>query len=246
RGLVHLAVDEGGPRDHRVAVGQLRLLHLDVEVVAFARALADAAEHRHATVLLGDVVDELHDDDRLADTGSAEEADLAAALIRGEQVDHLDAGLERLDLRLLVREGGGLPVNRVPFRGDDRPALVHRLADDVHDAPERGLADRHADDVAGVAHLLPADEPLGAVHGDRPHRLLAEVLRDLDDEVPRLVVDRGVRQLEGVVDRRHIAVGELDVDGGTDHLDYASARGHRYALAAPGPHRRRIRSWLVV
>ena len=77
-----------------------------------------------------------------------------------------------------------------------------------------------------------ADQPVGLIHRDRPHRLLAEVLRDLDDEVPRLVVDRGVRQLEGVVDRRHIAVGELDVDGGTDHLDYASDRGHGYPLSA--------------
>ena len=41
-------------------VSSLRLLHLEVEVVAFARALADAGEARHAAVRLRDVVDELH------------------------------------------------------------------------------------------------------------------------------------------------------------------------------------------
>ena len=42
------------------------------------RALADAGEHRVAGVLLGDVADQLLDDDRLADAGAAEDADLAA------------------------------------------------------------------------------------------------------------------------------------------------------------------------
>jgi hypothetical protein len=53
-----------------------------VEVVALAGALADAGEHREAAVLLdGDVVDQLQDEDGLADAGAAEEADLAAAAV---------------------------------------------------------------------------------------------------------------------------------------------------------------------
>jgi hypothetical protein len=42
-------------------------------------------------VFHGDVVDELHDDDGLADAGAAEQADLAALQVRLEQVDDLDA-----------------------------------------------------------------------------------------------------------------------------------------------------------
>ena len=53
-------------------------LHLLVEVVAFAGALAHAGEDREAAVLVGDVADQLHDQDRLAHAGAAEEADLAA------------------------------------------------------------------------------------------------------------------------------------------------------------------------
>ena len=89
-------------RDDRLARLELRLAHLDEEVVALARALADAGEARHAAVRLGDVVDELHDEHRLADAGAAEEADLAALAVGGEQVDDLDAGLEDLDLRRLL------------------------------------------------------------------------------------------------------------------------------------------------
>ena len=61
RRLVHLAEDEDGLGEHGLAVGELRLLHLAVQVVALAAALADAAEHGDAAVLLGDVVDELQD-----------------------------------------------------------------------------------------------------------------------------------------------------------------------------------------
>src|SRR3712207_9005185 len=66
------------------------LLHLDPEVVALTRALADAGEHRGATVLLGDALDHLLDDDGLADAGAAEHADLAALDVRLQQVDDLD------------------------------------------------------------------------------------------------------------------------------------------------------------
>src|SRR4029079_17867721 len=92
RRLVHLAVDE------RDAVDHSGLRHLEPEVVALAGALADAGEHRHAAVLLRDVVDQLLDQHRLAEAGAAEEADLAAADEGRNQVDDLDPGLE--DLRL--------------------------------------------------------------------------------------------------------------------------------------------------
>ena len=96
RRLVHLAIHQ---RDLG-AFGELVLVHLDdagvdhlvIEVVAFAGALADAGEHRHAAMRLGDVVDQLLDDDGLADAGAAEQADLAALQVGREQIDHLDAG----------------------------------------------------------------------------------------------------------------------------------------------------------
>src|ERR1019366_615877 len=80
--FVHLPVDEGGLADDRRAALELRLRHLDVEVVAFARALADAGEAAHAAVSLGDVVDELLNENRLADAGAAEKADFAALPVR--------------------------------------------------------------------------------------------------------------------------------------------------------------------
>jgi hypothetical protein len=69
-----------------------------VEIVALAGTLADAGEHGVAAVRLGDVVDELENDDRLADAGAAERAGLAALDEGADQIDDLDAGLEDLAL----------------------------------------------------------------------------------------------------------------------------------------------------
>src|SRR3546814_6941782 len=58
--------------------------------LALAGALTHPGEHRNAAVTLGDVVDQFLDQHGLAHAGTAEQADLAAARIGGEQVDHLD------------------------------------------------------------------------------------------------------------------------------------------------------------
>ena len=72
------------------------LNHFVVQIVALAGSLADAGEDGVATVSLGDVVDQLHDQDSLADTGTAEQTDLTALGVGGQKVDDLDAvGLKK-------------------------------------------------------------------------------------------------------------------------------------------------------
>ena len=198
RRLVHLAVDE------RRAVDHARLGHLEPEVVALTGALADAGEHRLAGVELRDVVDQLLDQHRLADAGAAEQADLAAAGVRREQVDDLDAGLEDLRLRLEVLEQRRRAVDR-PALGalGDLLALVDRLAQHVEDAAQRDVADGHRDGRAGVDHLVAAGQALGGVHRDRADAVVAQVLLHLGNQDPVHARDRDV---ERVVDRRQLAV----------------------------------------
>lgn len=78
-----------------------------VEVIAFTGALADAGEDGETALLHRDVVDELHDDDGLADAGAAEGADLAALHEGTDQVDDLDAGAEEFGGGGLLGEGRG-------------------------------------------------------------------------------------------------------------------------------------------
>ncbi len=139
RRLRHLSVDQRRARLARIVrVDDAAFLELVPEVVAFARAFADTAEHRHAAVLQGDVVNQLHDDDGLADAGAAEQADLAALQVRLEQVDDLDAGLEHLQIGRLLFEGRRGAVDRpAVFRLHRTIRKVDRLAEDVQHAAQR-------------------------------------------------------------------------------------------------------------
>ena len=60
---------------------------------------------------LGDIVDKLHDDDGLADTGSAERADFATLGEGTNEVDNFDSRLE--DVRL------GILLNRAEVQDDE-------------------------------------------------------------------------------------------------------------------------------
>ena len=212
RRLVHLAIDQRRLRAGPVGHDDPGFHHLVIEVVALAGALADPGEHRVAAMRLGDVVDQLHDDDGFADAGAAEQPDLAALGIGRQQIDDLDAGDQDLGLGRLVDEFRRRPVDRRAAVGHDRAALVDRLADDVEDAPQGLGTDRHRDRLAGIDHLGAAHQPVGRVHRDRAHGVLAEMLRHFEHQRAAAVID-----VQRVQDRRQFAV-EADVDDRADDL----------------------------
>ena len=165
----------------------------------------------------GDAGDELGEDDRLAEAGTAEQAGLAAADERREQIDDLDACLEELGLRRQIGDRRRIAVDRPALRRVDRATVVDRLASEIEDAAEGFLADRHGERSAGVDAGAAADHAVGAAEGDAAHLAAAEMLLDFPDEVDgyplRLMVD-----LDGVVDRRDRVLGELRVERRPDDL----------------------------
>ena len=94
-------------------------------------------------MLLGDVADQLLDDDRLADAGAAEDADLAAFAEGRDQVDDLDARFELLGDDCLIDQRWGRPMDRVLLAGLDRALAVDRLAEHVEQPAERRRTNRH-------------------------------------------------------------------------------------------------------
>ena len=180
--LVHLA--EG----HDRLGDDARLGHLVQEVVALAGTLADAGEDGVAAVLLGDVADQLLDDDRLADAGAAEDADLAALGERRDQVDDLEARLEDLGrggqlLELRAPRGGSGSASRVstgPFSSMGWPSTLNTR-------PER--LRRRPGTVIGPPvsmRIGAARQAVGRGHGHGAHPVVAEVLLDLAHERRRL------------------------------------------------------------
>ena len=120
--LVHLSVNQGG------FFQNLGFLHFQEQVVPFTGSLADSGENRVAAMLGGDVADQFHDDDGLADAGTAEEADLPAFLIGRQQVDDLDAGFQDLFFRGLFDQGRRRAVDGIAFLVLNRAHFIDRFA----------------------------------------------------------------------------------------------------------------------
>ena len=161
---------------------------------------------------LGDVVDQFHDENRLAHACPAEQADLAALGVGGQEIDHLDAGHKDLGLgRLLAEFRCGL-VDRAEFFRLDRAALVHGLAHDVQDAPQRRGTHGNHDRATGVGDFLATHEAFGGVHRDGAHSAFAQVLGNFEHKTLAAIVG-----VERVQDLGQVIV-ELNVDNSADDL----------------------------
>ena len=171
-------------------------------------------------MLGGDVADQLLDEDGLAHAGAAEQADLAALHVRREEIDDLDAGLEDLDARNQVLEVRRVAVDRPALAALDVLALaVDHGAEDVEDPAQRRVAHRDRDRRARVHDVDAAGEPVGRVHGDGAHAVVAEMLLDLGDQLERIsAVLRRNLHLERAVDRGQLT-GEDGVDDDASDLD---------------------------
>src|SRR4051812_16366815 len=124
-------------------------------------------------MVLRNVVDEFHDDDGLAYTGTAEQPDLAALQERLDEVNDFHAGLKHLRGSGLLFKSRSQAVDGhalVVFHG---AKFVHRLADDVHHAAEGTVANGNGYGAAEVSDLHAADHAVRGLHGDATHAAFA-------------------------------------------------------------------------
>ena len=112
-----------------------------VEYFNTPSALSDASEHRVTTVVLGDVVNQLHDDDGLADTSTTEETNLATLGVGGQQVNDLDTRDEDVIGITHVLQSGGSVVDGEHVLVADGTTLVNRLTNNVDDSAKGGGTD---------------------------------------------------------------------------------------------------------
>ena len=203
----------------------LGLLHFEPEVVPLAGPLADPGEHGVAAVDLGDAGDQLGEDHRLAQPGAAEEADLAAADERGEQVDDLDARLEHLGLGREVVERGRVAVDRPALRRV-RPAPRPSIGSPsrLKTRPSVSLPTGTVTGPPVSTTVHPADQAVGRAQGHAADAVAAEVLLDLAGQVDLDPLLLGVDR-QGVVDLGQVPLVELGVERRADHLGDPSGRG---------------------
>mmetsp|Transcript_29205 Transcript_29205/g.63386 ORF Transcript_29205/g.63386 Transcript_29205/m.63386 type:complete len:454 (+) Transcript_29205:182-1543(+) len=190
RGFVHLTVHKGslgsfGGTGSLIDLDDTTFNHLVVQIVTLTGTLADAGEDGVTTVVHGNVVNELHDNDGLTDTGTAEETDLTTLGVGGEKVDDLDAGDKNLLGLTLLGEGGGSTMEGGELLrllvGEDGALLVDGLTNDVDDTAKSLGTDGDLDGGAGVVTDLATDETISGLHGNGTDGVLAKMLGDLKD-----------------------------------------------------------------
>ena len=184
------------------------LNHLAQQVVTLAGALTHAGEYGEAVVPLGNIVDQLHNEHRLAHAGAAEQSDFTALGIRFEQVDNLDARIQHL--------ATGFEVFKLRrFAMDRRHALAavggFETVDDVAGHVEHTslnlVARRHGDRRSEARGFQASAKAVGIVHGNGSHGVLADVLLHFEDNFASV----GVDHFKGFVDGGQALLGILSV-----------------------------------
>ena len=170
--------------DECVAVlDHARLDHLAQQVVSFTGALTHAGEHRDAFVALGDVVDELHDEDRLAHTCTTEQPNLSTLGVRLNQVDHLDACEQHVGRGAQIFELRGRLVNAASsFErtvGDAVDGFAHHVEETTLDA----FSGRHGDACSCGLHSHATAQPFGRFHRNGTHGVFTDVLLGFEDQL---------------------------------------------------------------
>merc|ERR1711892_106561 len=215
-GLVHLSVHKGDLGGFVLQGDDTTLNHLIVEIVTLTGPLSHSGKHRVSSVSLSNVVNQLHDQDSLADTGTAEETNLTSLSIGGKQVNNLDTSNQDLLLNAHVLESWGFSVDGLTLVGGNGAPLVNWISNNIDDAAKSLRTNRDHDWVASVIDNITADKTFGTVHGNGPDGVLSQVLGDLQDKLGDPVLNN-----EGVEDLRK-SIFKLDVNNGTNDGDNLS------------------------
>src|SRR5262249_33689589 len=103
--------------------------------------------------------------------------------------------------------------------GFDRAHLINRLTDNVDYPSERGLSNRNRHGSAGIFSMHTSNHTVRWLQGDCTHAAFAEMLLHFNDHIDRNgYVESFARNVERLVDRRLLALFELDVDRRPDNL----------------------------
>jgi hypothetical protein len=106
--------------------------------------------------------------------------------------------------------------------------LVNRLAGDIEDTTQRGLADWHHNGSAGVNDWHSTPQAVAGIHRDAAHPGFAEVLLDFDDDFRAVALN-----LERVIDFREFRRPELDIHDRSGNLDDVTNRTFCHAVYPP-------------
>jgi hypothetical protein len=187
-----------------------------VKIIALTGTLSNTSKDRESSVLLGNVVDKLHDKHGLTDTGTSEKTNLTSTSVWVNKVNNLDTGYKNLSLGLLLSESWSISVNWKSTGGINWSTLVNWLSNNVDNPAKKTRADWHLDWGFGVNTYLAANETIGGVHSNGTNGVLSKMLGDLKNNADIVILN-----LKSVQDRWELAI-KLNVNNGANDLSHAT------------------------
>merc|ERR1711982_47756 len=85
-GFVHLTVDKSDLGGFVLQADDTSLNHLMIQIISLTGSFSDSGKDGVTSMSLGDVVDQFHDQNGLADSGSAEQTNLTSLGVGSEQI----------------------------------------------------------------------------------------------------------------------------------------------------------------
>ena len=164
-----------------------------------------------------DVVDQLLNQNRLADTCAAEQTDFTTLCIGADQVDNLDTGFQNLGSGLLLLVGGSRTMDGPTLLGDGSLLVVDGLTQQVKHTTQALVTNGNADGGAGVYSLSTSLEAVGGGHSNTTNHIVTDVLSNLSNQ--NLVA---VGDFDCAVQHGKLVVSESNIKDRTHDLDHST------------------------
>mmetsp|Transcript_71296 Transcript_71296/g.119324 ORF Transcript_71296/g.119324 Transcript_71296/m.119324 type:complete len:393 (-) Transcript_71296:21-1199(-) len=231
RGLIHLPIHQHA-LGLALQVNHLGSHHLQVQICALTGTLTDTGKHRETTMSLGDIVDQLHDNDSLPDTSSSEKPNLTTLAVWQNQVNNLDTSDQHLILTRLLGQGGSDSVNGPGHRVANWTTLINSGTHNVEDTTQGGVTNGHLDLISSVRNRGSETQHVRGAHANAPGGLGVQVLHNLHGQ--QLSGDFRIDS-QGSEHRRNTTL-KLHVNDSTNNLLHISdlTRSSRGSACATG------------
>ena len=177
-----------------------RLNHIAQQVVTLTGTLTHTGEYRKTVVLLGDVVNQLHNKHGLTNTCTTKQTNLTTTRVGFQKVDNLDTGEQHLARSGEILKLGRLAVDRQTLRLLQGTHTVNCFTHYVHQSTLHLLTCRHTDRGVVRGSLHTTTKTVGGVHCNGTNTVLADVLLNLSNKHTTIVA----HYLNRVVNRREL------------------------------------------
>ena len=109
-------------------------------------------------------------------------------------------------------------MNRPIFITGNRPHFIYRLPNNIDNTSQCRMAYRHGNLLAGIEDFLSPDQTIRRIHGDGPNGVFTQMLGNLNDQIPFLIIDGRIGNFKSRINLRKISFLELYVNNWANDL----------------------------